>query len=75
MDKRINDLDNEKVYKAIEDGVYKAVFNFLNKYSRIDSDIEEGVWRAFNNHIQEYIHCVPNSIQSGVYRAMKERDD
>ena len=71
----MNDLDNKKVYKAIEDGVYKAVFNFLNKYSTIDSDIEEGVKRAFAEHISLYMDCVPRSIESGVYQAMNERDD
>ena len=71
----INDLDNEKVYKAIENGVYKAVFDFLNKFCSVDSEIEAGVKRAFTEHMNCYIHCVPKSIESGVYQAMKERDD
>lgn len=71
----MNDLDNEKVYKAIEKGVYKAVFDFLNKFCTLDSDIEEGVKKAFAEHMNSYIHCVPKSIESGVYQAMKERDD
>lgn len=71
----MNDLDNEKVYKAIENGVYKAVFDFLNEFGTVDSDIEEGVKKAFAQHMNGYMHCVPKSIESGVYQAMKERDD